>query len=56
MFEVTLIEAKPMELPNIRCPNCGERVPWSPEHMTYKYGPNEPLWRCKPKDPDEKPT
>jgi DNA-directed RNA polymerase subunit RPC12/RpoP len=47
MFEVTLIEVKPMEMPNIRCPNCKQRVVWSPEHMNYKYGSNDPLWLCK---------
>ena len=49
MFKIEIIEVKPMEMPDIRCPNCGIRVPWSPEHMTYKYGPNEPLWRCEKK-------
>ena len=53
MFEVTLIEVKPMEMPDIRCPNCKEPVFWSPEHMNNTYGSNKPLWRCKERNDDQ---
>lgn len=52
MFEITMIEVKPMEMPDIRCPNCKAWVPWSPEHLNYKYGPDDPKWRCKEADGD----
>lgn len=47
MFEVTVIEVKPMEMPNIRCPNCKIRLVFSGDHLNYKYGPNDPKYLCK---------
>lgn len=49
MFEVKLIEVKPMELPNIRCPNCKERVIWGLEHVTSEFDVKGLQWRCKEK-------
>lgn len=47
MFEITMIEVKPMEMPDIRCPNCKARVFFGTDHLNYKYGANEPKWTCE---------
>ncbi len=47
MFEITMIEVKPMEMPDIRCPNCGASVIWGPQHLGYKYGTDDSPWLCK---------
>jgi hypothetical protein len=49
MFEITMIEVKPMEMPDIRCPNCKASVYFGADHLNYKYGANEPPWRCEKK-------
>ena len=46
MFEITMIEVKPMEMPNIRCPNCKIRVVCSADHLSYRYGSNDSPWLC----------
>lgn len=46
MFEVTVIEVKPMEMPDIRCPNCKGRVIFSLDHKVFTYGLPE-RWLCQ---------
>lgn len=50
LFKIEIIEVKPMEMPNIRCPNCKERAVISIDHMDYKYGAGGSGWRCKERD------
>lgn len=47
MFEITVIEVKPLEMPDIRCSNCKASVYFGTDHLNYKYGHDEPKWICK---------
>jgi len=52
MFEVTLIEVKPMEMPDIRCPNCKARVFFGADHVYAVYG-SDRKWICEERKNDE---
>jgi hypothetical protein len=49
MFSIEIIEVKPMEMPDIRCPNCKQRVFFSMDHMYAVYGSNK-TWLCEEKN------